>query len=341
MTNQKVTIKEIAREAGVSTQTVSRVINNRPDVAPATRQRVQTVINRWQYQPSQVARSLTLGKSNNIGVVISGLPQIGPTKLLTGAEAKTRELGYTISLSLIHDTSEKSIDLALNQMLSSRVDGLFWASTPTEDDDSNYLIDRLSQLPFPVVVNGVKPMTPLAFNEIDNRYGGRIATQHLLEKGYKKIGIITGPMNEWSAKERLAGWRVALSQSNSSFDDSLIFYGDWSPASGAKGLYSLCERHPDLDAIFVSNDQMALGVMNSAHALNKRIPEDLGVVGFDNIPESAFFIPPLTTVQQNMSQSAAMAVSELVRLIKAKAEHLPSDPTIQIVKPQLIVRESS
>ena len=162
----------------------------------------------------------------------------------------------------------------------------------------------------------------------------------MIDRGYKKIGIITGQISEWSAKRRLDGWRTALSDAGYCYDDSLIFYGDWSPISGAKGIHSLWERHPDLDAVFVSNDQMALGVMNSAFSLNKQIPQDLGVVGFDNIPESAYFIPPLTTIRQNMSQSAAMAVSELVRLIKAKAEHISTDPKTQIVKPQLIVRES-
>ncbi len=339
--NRKVTIKEIASEAGVSTQTVSRVINNRPDVAPATRKRVQTVINRWQYQPSQAARSLTQGKSNTIGVVISGLPQIGPTKLLTAFESITSELGYTLSLSLIHDTTEKSIDVALNQMLATRVDGLLWASTPTETDNIQHLRERLIQLPFPVVLHGIEPDPYISVTEVDNRFGGRIATEHLINKGYTKIGVIAGVIQEWSAKQRLAGWRDALLEANYSHDESLVFYGDWSPASGAKGIQCLWNRHPDMDAVFVSNDQMALGVLNSAHNMNKRIPSDLGVVGFDDIPESSFFVPPLTTVKQNMSQAADLAVFELVRLIKAKTDNVSSTPTIQIVKPQLIVRKSS
>ena len=339
--NQKVTIKEIASEAGVSTQTVSRVINDRPDVAPATRRRVQTVIDRWRYQPSQVARSLTRGKSNSLGVIISGLPQIGPSKLLTGYEASAREFGYTLSLSLIQEADEQSIDLSLNQMLSARVDGLLWASMPKEGDNKRYLIDKLRQISIPVVVNGTEPDPSLSYIEVDNFYGGKIATQHLIERGYQKIGIITGDMAEWSAEQRLFGWRDALKEADRCLDETLVFYGDWTANSGAVGIRALWEHHPDMDALFVSNDQMALGVLNRAHGLGKQVPADLAVVGFDNIPEAAFFIPPLTTVQQNMSKSAELAVSELDRLIKAKTNHVSLEPKIQIVNPQLIVRESS
>lgn len=339
--HRKVTIKEIANEAGVSTQTVSRVINNRPDVAPATRHKVQSVIDRWHYQPSQVARSLTRGTSNTIGVVISGLPQIGPSKLLTGIEENARTLGFTLTLSLISETREKDINQAINQMLSARVDGLLWASVPREDDDKDKLFHKLSTLPIPVVVNGIQPQPDLSFIEIDNYHGGKIATQHLIDQGYKKIGIITGEMNEWSAKQRFNGWRDALRMAGRSVTKASIFYGDWTATCGATGIATLWQQLPDLDALFVSNDQMALGVLNTVYNMGKQVPTDLGVVGFDNTPESEFYIPPLTTVQQNMFKSAQLAVSELNRLIKRATNDQLLDHKVHIVNPELIVRDSS
>lgn len=338
---KKVTIKEIASEAGVSTQTVSRVLNDRPDVAPATRQRIQTIIDRWRYQPSQAARNLIRGKSNAIGVVISGLPHTGPSKLLTGIEAIARKLGYTLSLNLIHETTENNINQSINQMLAAGVDGLLWASVPMATDEEQHLFEQLCHLNIPVVLNGPEPYPLLSNVEVDNFVGGQIATEHLLKKGYKSIGIITGNMNEWSAKQRLSGWRSALQKAGHPASVDKIYHGNWAATSGADGIRWLCQHNPEMDAVFVSNDQMALGVLNTLHQMGKRVPTDMAVVGFDNIPESAFFIPPLTTVRQNMFISAELAVSELDRLIKAQAKNVLLDPKNHVVNPELIIRESS
>ena len=172
--------------------------------------------------------------------------------------------------------------------------------------------------------------------------GGKLATEHLAEQGYQHIGIVTGPLTWWEARQRLEGWRsVLIEKGLDAGMDALISYGDWTPASGEAGLLQLLGQVSSLDAIFASNDQMALGVLKAAKEVGLRVPEDLAVVGFDNIPESAFFSPPLTTVKQGLTEMGSTTVNMLNRLIEARdvGEEIP--PLTKWITPQLVVRKSS
>jgi LacI family transcriptional regulator len=196
-------------------------------------------------------------------------------------------------------------------------------------------------LGIPVVVIGTEVDNVLSVVMIDNCFGGKQATQHLLEQGYRTIGIITGDLDEWSARQRLNGWQESLVTAGLSPDPCLIFEGDWSAASGARGLRQLLAQRPEIDAVFACNDQMALGVLSMAHELGRQIPQELGVVGFDDIPEANYSIPPLTTVHQDLFQSGRLAVKELERQISARlrdAEYVTRATTIST---ELIVRASS
>ena len=341
---RRVTIKEVAKAAGVSTQTVSRVLNKRPDVAPETFQRVQQIIEETGYAPNILARSLK-GRSRTLGVVAYGLDYFGPSRVLTGIEEQANELGYSIFLNLIHQPETNDVDDLLKNLVSRQVEGIIWA-IPEIGNNRAWAQAQSPDLPIPVMfVNGTVGPGTLPLAGIDNFAIGRLATQHLLEGGSRQIGIITGPPNWWEARQRQQGWRETVEAHGLTVEDRLVTAGDWSARSGEQGLYRLLDQCPEMDAVFASNDQMALGVLHAAHRLGKRIPQDLSIAGVDNIPESAHFWPPLTTVRQRLREAGGQAVRELDQMIRS-TDHTKNDqdgktPNIALLQPELVVREST
>ena len=191
---RRVTIKQVAREAGISTQTVSRVLNNRPDVAAETRQRVQGVIARLGYQPSRIARSLIQGHSSTLGVVGTGLDYFGPSRTLVGIVDRATDLGYTLCLNLVRRPEANDVGQLLQDMVAQHVDGIVWA-VPEVGSNREWIRERGFQLPVPVVLLSTEPHANLSTVCVDNRAGGRMATQHLIEQGYRQIGLVSGPLS--------------------------------------------------------------------------------------------------------------------------------------------------
>lgn len=337
--NGKVTISQVAKEAGVSSQTVSRVINNKPEITPETRQRVQEVINRLGYQPNAIARSLSQRRSHTLGMVTFGLEYYGPSKILGGVEQAANQRGLSILLNLLHQPESEDIESIVNGLISRQVEGIIWA-VPEIGNNRSWFWKVLPQLAIPVVFLSTQPRDGLNVVEIDNRDGGYMATQHLLERGYRKIGLMAGPLTWRAASERRRGWQEALTAAETPFNDSQIIEGNWSAESGERSLYELLEKCPDVQAVFASNDQMALGLMRAALRLGKRIPEDLAVVGFDDTPESAFYNPPLTTIRQDLHQLGQVAVQTLLEIKEAERRGEPP-PQVKLLQPKLVVRESS
>ncbi len=336
----RITIKDVARAAGVSTQTVSRVLNNRPDVSRETRTRVQNVISKLGYAPNVFARNLSRGRSNTLGVVAYGLVYYGSSSTLTGIENRANELGYSLTLSLIDRVEPSRVDRILYDLLSKRVAGIIWA-VPSDINYLEWLTEKFSRLQTPHIYINKGPNGSDFITALDNRLGGRLATEHLVEGGFQRIGIITGPRSWWEAQERLAGWREVVSAQGYSEIDELIVEGDWNPASGDVGLHTLLDRDPDIDAVFVSNDQMSLGALKAARRLGLSVPDNLGIVGFDDIPEAAYFYPSLTTVRQNTHRLGALAVEVINELIQTQPEDKIIEPDVAWVKPSLVVRQSS
>ncbi len=341
---RRMTIKEVAQAAGVSTQTVSRVLNNRPDVAPETFERVQQIIADTGYAPNMHARSLTQGRSHILGVVAFGLEYFGPSRVLTGIEQQAAEMGYSISLSLIHQPETNDVDGLLSSLVGRQVDGVIWA-VPEVSGNRAWSHDGSPDLPVPVtLVGSMAGQTSLPSIGIDNRAIGRLATEHLLAGGARRIGIVTGPLNWWEAQERLDGWRETLDSHRVPTEDRLVVEGDWGAMSGELGLERLLAGLPDLDAVFASNDQMALGVLHGAHRIGRRVPDDLSVVGVDNMSESSHFWPSLTTVHQPLRDAGALAVQEIDRSIRlSRQRRAPDDgaPRVVLLQPKLVVRNSS
>jgi LacI family transcriptional regulator len=338
---KQVTIRQVASAAGVSAQTVSRVINDRPDVAPTTRQRVQQVIRQLGYQPNAIARSLIHQRTRTLGVVATRLDYYGPSRTLMGIEQETRALGYSLLLDLLHHPEAADLEPLLNRLLSHQVDGIIWA-VPEIGGNRTWLERRVPHLPIPVIYLSMQARPELAVVAIDNRSGGRMATEHLLSQGYQNIGILTGPLEWWEARERLLGWQDALKSAARPIEFNQIVEGDWSAASGASGIRRLLEAFPQMDAAFVCNDQMAVGVLQTAPESGRRIPEDLAIVGFDDTPEAAYYRPPLTTVQQQLVDLGCTAVRELCRMIDANYQLTPEvEPPAILLQPKLIIRQSS
>jgi LacI family transcriptional regulator len=340
---KRVTVKEVAEAAGVSTQTVSRVVNNHPDVAPDTFLRVQQIIKQTGYAPNVLARSLIQGRSYTLGVVAYGIKYFGPSRVLTGIEQQAADMGYSIFLNLIHEPELGDVQALLENLSARQVDGIIWA-VPEIGNNRLWAQAQDTDLQVPAIfISGMEQPTSLPLVGIDNRAIGRVATEHLLAGDAKRVGIITGPLDWWEARQREQGWRETLQAHNITPDKRWMVVGDWTATSGEQSLYQLLAQSPDIEAIFVSNDQMALGALHAAHRLGKRIPDDLSIVGVDNMPESAHFWPPLTTVRQRLLESGAQVVTELDRLIRNAKQPNPSfsSPAVTLLQPELIVRESS
>lgn len=338
---KRLTIRDVAKVAGVSTQTVSRVINKHPDVAASTLTRVRAVIQDLGYAPDILARSLIRGRSYTLGVVAYGLEFYGPSRLLTGIEQQAAELGYSIMLHLVHQPELADAKTLLETLHARRVDGVIWA-IPEIGDNRRRATEISAAGPPLVFVNGDPDSVGLPLSAIDNTAIGRMATEPLLKGGARKVGIITGPADWWEAQQRLRGWRQALDDFGLTADETLIAAGDWSAESGRSAGRELLKSHPNIEAVFASNDQMALGLMFAAHSMGRRLPDDLAVVGVDNIPEAALFWPPLTTVRQRLREAGAAAVCMIDTLIaENREEPVPVRIPSTLLQPELIVRAST
>jgi LacI family transcriptional regulator len=337
----KATIYEVARQAGVSRQTVSRVINNRPDVANDTRKRILGIISDLEYQPSAIARSLSQRRSYNFGVLTAGLKYIGPSTTLSGITAKSEELGYGLLLKELSSFSANNIHPILNWFLAHQVDGILWAA-PQIGSNRDWINTMLSEIHVPIIFLTTEKRTDISIVTIDNYHGARMATEHLLKLGRKKIGHISGPLEWWEARQRLRGWQDALRDAGFPANKRMAVEGNWSSKSGKVAFQQLLTQYPEMDAVFVGNDQMALSALQTAFERGIPIPDQLAVVGFDGIPESEYYCPSLTTICQNQHQLGSIAVQELVRLVEeANLENRKVKPIHLAIKPELIIRRSS
>lgn len=344
--DKRVTLADVAKLAGVSKQTVSRVVNGSPHVTDDTRERVLHCIETLGFRPSALARQLSTGRSQTIGVVSNG----GQGYLVTGVAylgmvRQADRMGYALLIKEMIDFSAGSIRAMLDFLIERQVDGVIWAGP--EIGESHAWLDSfdLSTLPMPLVAINSKPRPGVDTVGFDNYEAGRIATRHLLSLGRHNIGHIAGPTNRWVSQQRVEGWRAALSEAGLASIDANIVEGDWEVTSGGPGLKRLLEVCPKLDAVFVGSDRMAIGVLAEAHKLGLRVPEDLAVMGVDNQPESAFLIPPLTSMTQDTPRMAEVALRLLVRRIcERRGEPYPEAcaiPENPVLLHDLVVRTST
>ncbi|MEX1170045.1 MAG: LacI family DNA-binding transcriptional regulator [Chloroflexota bacterium] len=333
----RVTIREIARMCGVSMQTVSRVINNRPDVSPATRQSIEAAIAATGFQPSAVARSLVQRRSQTLGVIATRLELFGVAQTLNGITAASQGADYALLLKELANDDVGGVPAAIDFLVAHRVEGLIIFNPPNVETSVSVLQAKVPASRPPIVVLKSEPSSVFSTISVDNFGGARMATEHLLALGCSRIGHIAGPPSWREARDRTDGWRTALADAG--IEPGPIASGNWSSASGETAARELLARAPDLDGIFVANDQMALGLFHVAHERGIAIPEQIAVVGFDGLDEGAQFTPSLTTIGQPLRELGKLAVRELLSTIDAEPGH--SEVHDLTLATELIVRDSA
>lgn len=332
----RVTIREIARMCGVSVQTVSRVINNRPDVAPATREAVEAAIAAVGFQPSAVARSLVHRRSQTLGVIATGLAYFGVAQTLNGITEASQEADFGLLLKELPNEDGEGVAAAVRFLLAHRVEGIILFAPP--DVGSVAAIqEAFPTVRPPIVLIKSEPSASFSTIAVDNRGGARAATNHLIETGRRQIAHLSGPTSWREARDRAEGWREAML--GAGLPPGPIAHGDWSSSSGEVAFAALLDQAPDLDAVFVANDQMALGLLHLANARGIAIPNRIAVVGFDGLPEAAQFTPSLTTVVQPLRELGRLAVRELLEAIEDDGGSIPV--RANTLTPQLVIRDSA
>lgn len=327
---RRVVMADVAKLAGVSPQTVSRVLNGSPAVRSDTRQRVEAAMQHLDYRPSSVARALVTGRSQTLGVVSFDTTLYGPASTLVGIERAAHDKGYFTSNVSLQSLHRASVRTAVDRLRAQGVDGILIIAP--HEAAAEALLHLPDDLPVVAVEAGPDEAVPVI--AVDQFAGAVSATRHLLDLGHRTVWHVAGPSDWLEAQQRLEGWRTTLEQAGADVPPHLV--GDWSARSGyeiGRRLLNLRE----ITAVFMANDQMALGLLRSLHEGGRRVPEDVSVVGFDDIPEALYFTPPLTTVRQDFT---AVGRRSLLRLL-AEMESGSRSSIRETVAPELIVRAST
>lgn len=328
----KVTIHDVAAEAGVSFGTVSRVINNDVHVKKETRERVLDVVEKLNYVANRQARSLAGGKTNSIGVLVPDLGTGYIGEIIRGIDAELSLADLDLILYTTHRTPTKEANYVAN-LASGMVDGLLLV-LPRQPQD---LVKTMQQRRFPFVLidhQGTGQDCPAV--GAMNWSGGYNATEYLISLGHKRIGFITGSMDLGCAVDRLAGYRSALKTNHIPEDEALIYEGNFDQPDGYVGASALLDLADPPTAIFASNDVMAMGVMDAVRNRGLRVPEDISVVGFDDIPQASLVRPALTTINQPLEKMGRVATQVLLSMLEN-----PEKETTRIELPtQLVIRDS-
>ena len=324
-------ITDVAKLAGVSHQTVSRVLNGSPQVRPATRERVLVAMQELDYHPNSAARTLATGRSRTLGVVSFDTTLYGPASTLYAIERAAHDAGYFITIMSLEALDRASVLSAVERLRMQGVDGIL-VIAPLEGSG-----DALVELPLdaPVVAVEAGPADALPVVAVDQVAGAALATRHLLELGHPTVVHIAGRPDFLEAAQRIDGWRATLEAAGAEVPPVLV--GDWSARSGYD-LGRRLVREGGLSAIFVANDQMALGVLRALHEAGLEIPRQVSVVGFDDIPEAQYYTPPLTTIRQDFSEIGRRSLGLLLEMMESGGEPRESPA---LVVPELVLRSST
>jgi DNA-binding LacI/PurR family transcriptional regulator len=320
---------DVARLAGVSHQTVSRVLNEHPNVRPLTRDRVLAAIRELAYRPNAAARTLVTRRTHTFGVITADTMLYGPTSMLYGFERAAHD-SYFVSVASLPALDRRSMLDAVDRFLGQGIEGIVVIATV------DTAVAALAHVPpeVPLVAVGCGTRASVTSVAIDNVAGAATATRYLLGLGHQSVFHVAGPANCLDARERAEGWRQALRETGA--DEPALLVGDWSASSGYR-LGTQLADDPGLTAIFCGNDTMALGVIRALAERGLRVPEDVSIIGFDDVPEAGYYRPPLTTVRQDFDEVGRQALSTLVDRMSGA---IPAGPRVRVA-PELIVRASA
>ena len=326
----RVSMRHVASRAGVSGQTVSRVVNDSPRVDPSTRARVEAAMAELGYRPHRAARALRTGRTQTIGLVVSTLTTVGNSLMLQAVADAAAERGYALTVVTAADAA--SLADAFDRLRDQGVDGAIVLNEATAAMPATEAPRGLHL----VVVDSASSDGPggarFGVVQSDHESGARAATEHLIGLGHPTVWHLAGPEDSYAAAERDRGWRAALE--GAGLVAPPVVRGDWTAASGHAEGVALAER-PDVSAVFAANDQMALGLLRALAGADRAVPRDVAVVGFDDIADAADYLPPLTTVRQDFDELGERAVEALIGAIDGGA------PKTQLIPTRLIVRDST
>ena len=325
---QRPSIYDVAKQAGVSHMTVSRVLNGHPNIRETTRERVLQAIDEMNYTRSSIARALATRRAMRIGVLVDSPVQYGPNSTLRALEGAARDAGYAISAFSVSDDDGMQIDSGVVDLVTQGVDALC-VIAPRQSS-----LDLLGQQAtgLPTVVIKSEPHVDMHTAGVDQCQGAKLAVSHLISLGHRRILHLAGPMDWYDARVREQCWRDALTSAELPVEDAAV--GDWTSDFGYE--YGSALDLGDATAIFAANDQMALGLIHGLSDRGIRVPEDVSVVGFDDLPDARHFLPPLTTVRQDFAALGALALQLIIAAIEGEStdEH-------EMIEPVLIVRRST
>jgi len=329
-------MSDVARQARVSLMTVSRVINNKGDVSNETRQRVLEIISSLGYRPSAIARSLATKETSTIGLVVPDVSNAFFAEVTQGVERLAYSKGYHVFLCNTEEDPQR--ELAVIQSLEEkRVDGLILCSSRLEEEK---LIDIMANLPAVVLINRRLHQTvDEIFDSVtlDDERGGRLATTHLIQRGHRCIGFLAGPLASYSGAGRRKGYLAALQEAGISLVDGWMKHCQPSVEGGYEATRQLLGTYPQLTALFCFNDLVAVGALQACDELKRRVPEDLAIVGHDDIPVAALVSPALTTCRVPRYELGARAVNALLERLR----DCPGNCNQSILQPELVIRESA
>jgi LacI family transcriptional regulator len=313
------TMRQVAEMAQVSTSTVSHVINQTRQVNPDTRERVLRAMEQLNYRPNRLARSLRRSQTHTLGVLLPNSANPFFAEVLLGIEAACFDFGYNVILGNANDDPQREL-FYLDVLLSKQVDGILLVSTGAYKE----AVELLARHNAPVVMVDRSPgalTVPFLLDIVftDNERGGALAAEYLLRLGHRRIGCIAGPSLLTPSAERLTGYRRALEPAGLGVDDSLIINGDFQHESGYRACRQLLALAQRPTAVFVCNDLMAVGALCAIHEAGLHVPADISVIGFDNIPLSAYTVPRLTTIAQPAQELGRMAVNKLMGRLQNRA----------------------
>lgn len=323
---------------GVSTQTISRVINKRPDVSPETREAVEKAIAEMGYQPSALARSLVQQRSYTLGVITAGLKYIGVSQTLNGITEQCEDSGYALLIKELPRFNTPDIVPVIESLISHHVEGIIFAA-PEFNENVKIAQSQLPSFCPPILFLKSQANPNYTTISIDNYGGARKAVEYLLSVGRRKIGLITGPLEWLEARQRKQGWEDALRNVGEQVSERHWSQGNWSSSSGEAASAELIQKYPEMDAVFASNDQMALGLMHYAHEHGIKLPDRLAVIGFDDITDAPYFTPALTTITHPLRELGILAVKTLL----AQIDGTDMQPHAQAItlQTELVIRQST
>jgi DNA-binding LacI/PurR family transcriptional regulator len=323
------TIFDVARLAGVSHQTVSRVLNDLPNVRPATRARVEQAIKQLRYVPSPAARALVTRRTRTLGLIVTGAPDYGPSSTALHFNEAARDARYAVITASMLETDAPSMRSAAELLVRQNVEAIVLIAAHRAALDA---LDGV-ELGVPIVAVASEDRGGMHRVWLDQYAGACVAVEHLIGLGHREIRHVSGPTTAMDAAERARGWSATLGNHGLAAHEPLV--GDWTPGSGYMHGRMLA-RDAEMTAVFVSNDQMAIGVMHALAEAGRAVPNDVSVVGFDDIPEAAYFSPPLTTMRQDFDALGRDAMAGVLAVLGDDERLIPT-PRV----PDLIVRTST